>query len=409
MFGGERHLRLAGALLRGEAHPWPRPFDAGLQAVLARRGQAVCVLASGDPFCFGVGATLARHVPAGEMRVLPAPSAFSLAAARLGWALCDVGTLSLHGRPLARLRPLLHPGRRLLALTADGRAPAEIAAFVTALGFGATRLTVLERLGGPAERVVSLTAAGAGQAIFDDLNVVGLEVQAAAEARPLPLTPGLADDLFAHDGQITKREIRALTLAALAPLRGQCLWDIGAGSGSVAIEWLLRDPSLTAIAIEADPVRAARIRTNAGVLGVPHLQVVEGRAPGALADLPAPDAIFVGGGGRDRSVMEAAMAALRPGGRLVANAVTLDLEAVLLDLHARFGGELVRVALAAASPVGSLTGWRPAMPVTRWTWVRQAWARQTWARQTPAGQTPAGQTPAGQASAGPPAPPARTL
>ncbi len=371
VFGGERHLRLAAGLVRGVAHVWPRPFDVGLEAVLAlRHAGPVCVLASGDPFCFGVGATLARLMRPREMLVLPAPSAFSLAAARLGWALQETETLSIHGRPVGRLRPLLHPGRRVLALTGGGEGPAEVGALLARLGLGGSRMTVLERLGGSQERIVSLRAAEAADRTFDVLNVVALEVVADETARPLALTPGLDDDLFRHDGQITKRAVRALTLCALAPLRGQLLWDIGAGSGSVGIEWLLRDPSVSAIAIEADPQRAARARANAEELGVPHLRVVEGRAPDALAGLPAPDAIFVGGGGRDPAVMAVAMAALRPGGRLVANAVTLELEAVLLSLHASHGGDLTRLSLSRAGAVGGLSGWRPAMPLTSWTWVR---------------------------------------
>lgn len=368
VFGGVRHLDLARALIRGEARQWPSPFD--VAPVLALAGRKVCVLASGDPFLHGVGATLLRHVGAGEIEVVPAPSAFSLAAARLGWALQDVETISLHGKTISRLRPLLHPGRRVLCLTSDGAGPAAIAAFLDGLGFGPSRLTVLEALGGPAERVRSATAAGFGLADIAPLNVVAIEVAAAATARPLPLTAGLADDLFENDGQLTKREIRALTLSALAPRRGELLWDIGAGAGSVCIEWMLADPSCRAIAVEADPARAARIRANAETLGVPDLAVVEGTAPTALAGLAAPDAVFVGGGGSEPGVLDAAIAALRPGGRLVASAVTLEMEAVLLARHAAHGGELMRIAISRAAPVGTMTGWRPAMPVTQWSWTK---------------------------------------
>jgi precorrin-6Y C5,15-methyltransferase (decarboxylating) len=368
VFGGARHLDLARPLIRGETRQWPSPFD--VAPVLALAGRKVCVLASGDPFLHGVGATLLRHVGAGEIEVVPAPSSFSLAAARMGWGLQDIETISLHGKAIPRLRPLLHPGRRVLCLTSDAAGPSAVAAFLDGLGFGPSRLTVLEALGGPAERIRSATATGFSLADVAPLNVVAIEVAAVATARPLPLTPGLPDDAFDHDGQITKREIRALTLSALAPRRGELLWDIGAGAGSVCIEWMLADPSCRAVAIEADPARAARIAKNAEALGVPDLHVVEGEAPAALAGLAAPDAVFVGGGGSEPGVLDAAVGALRPGGRLVANAVTLEMETVLLTRHAALGGELTRIAVSRAAPVGTMTGWRPAMPVTQWSWTK---------------------------------------
>lgn len=370
VFGGARHLELARELIRGEAHAWPTPFDSGMAAVLALRGPPVCVLASGDPMQFGVGATLARLVDPEEMIVVPAPSAFSLAAARLGWAQQDVETVSLHGRPIDLIRPLLHPSRRIIALTSDGAAPAAIARLLAETGFGASALHVLEALGGGDEATHRLRADEVGERAFVTLNTLAIEVAAGADARILPLAAGLPDALFEHDGQITKREIRALTLSALGPRRGELLWDIGAGSGSVAIEWMLAHPSLRAIAIEADATRAVRIVRNALALGVPGLQLVEGAAPAGLTGLPMPDAIFVGGGGSDPSVMDAAVAALRSGGRLVANAVTLEMETLLLGLHARLGGELTRIAVSRASAIGSMSGWRPAMPVTQWAWTK---------------------------------------
>lgn len=370
VFGGVRHLSLARPLIRGESQAWRTPFNTSIDAVLSARDKKVCVLASGDPFLYGVGATLARLVPAAEIRSFPAPSAFSLAASRLAWPLQDVAVLSLHGRPLDLLRPHLHPGARILALTSDGEAPALLAKLLTEAGFGASRLTVLEAMGGAAERITASCAEGFALTGIDSLNVCAIEVATNPSARVLPLTPGLADDLFESDGQITKREVRALVLSALAPRRGELLWDIGAGSGSVGIEWMLADPSLRAIAIEADPVRAARIGNNARVLGVPDLQVVEGTAPAALSGLPQPDAIFVGGGGSEEGVMDRAMAALRPGGRLVANAVTTEMESVLLDLHRAHGGTLTRIEISRAAPVGGMTGWRPAMPITQWTFIK---------------------------------------
>lgn len=370
IFGGDRHLALVAGLARGECRAWPRPFDAEMRDVLALRGRNVCVLASGDPFFYGVGVTLARQIPALEMRVLPAPSAFSLTASRLGWALADIRCVSLHGRPIDLIRPHLHPRSRILALTSDDAAPAEIAHLLTADGFGASRLTVLEALGGPEERLRHATAEAFSLEKINPLNVLAIEVDSARDARVLPLASGLSDALFEHDGQITKREIRAVTLSSLAPRRGERLWDIGAGSGSISIEWMLADPTMQAIAIEADPERAARIRRNASNCGVPGLTVVEGRAPEALAGLARPDAIFVGGGGSDPGVMEAAIAALPSGGRLVANAVTLEMEALLLSLQASKGGELLRIGISRVTQVGTMHGWRPAMPVTQWVWTK---------------------------------------
>jgi len=370
VFGGRRHLDLAAELIRGEVRPWPLPFDPTMKEVLSLRGRKVCVLASGDPFQFGVGVTLARHVDASEMQVLPAPSAFSLAAARLGWPLQDVETVSLHGRPIELILPLLHPGSRVLALTSDGDGPSAVAALLAQKGFGPSRIHVLETLGGPQERITTFVAEAAGGTAFHPLNVVAIEVATSEDARILPLCAGLPDALFEHDGQITKREIRAMTLSALAPRRGEMLWDIGAGSGSISISWMLAHPSLRAVAIERAAERAGRIRRNASLLGVPGLDVIEGAAPAALAGLGTPDAIFIGGGGSDPAVTEAAIDTLRPGGRLVANAVTLEMEAMFLKLHERLGGDLVRIALSRAAPVGGMTGWRPAMPVTQWTWTK---------------------------------------
>lgn len=371
VFGGERHLALAAAAISGQPKPWLSPFSASVDAIVALRGHSVCVLASGDPFQHGVGGTLARRIDASEMTVFPHPSSFSLAAARLGWPLQDVLTLSLHGRPLDLIRPHLHPGARILALTSDEHGPAALAALLTDAGFGISIVTVLEALGGPQEVVRSHVAMHFALADINPLNICAISVVALPGARILPLTPGLDDALFEHDGQITKREVRALTLAALAPRHGETLWDIGAGSGSVAIEWLLAHPSLRAVAIEADAERAARIRRNAANFGVPHLELVEGVAPDALSDFdPLPHAIFVGGGGTDPGVLDAAIAALRTGGRLVANAVTLELEAVLLSRHAALGGTLTRIAVSRADAVGSMTAWRPAMPITQWAWTK---------------------------------------
>ena len=367
VFGARRHLGLAAPLIRGATRPWPSPFDSAAEEVIRHRGRQVCVLASGDPFHYGVGAVLARHVDAREMTVIPAASAFSLAAARLGWSLPQTVLLSLHGRTLDLIRPHLHPGARILALTSDGEGPAALAKLLAETGFGASHLTVLEALGGPRERICNTTAANFALGAVGPLNTLAIDVVAAAGARILALAPGLAEDLFEHDGQITKREIRAVTLFSLAPRRGELLWDIGAGSGSVAIEWLLADPTMRAMALERRADRVARIRRNAAAFGVPDLKIIEGAAPAAMSGLATPDAIFIGGGG-DAAVLDAAARALRPGGRLIANAVTLETEALLLARHAALGGELIRVAITRAEPVGGKTGWRAAMPVTQWIW-----------------------------------------
>jgi precorrin-6B C5,15-methyltransferase / cobalt-precorrin-6B C5,C15-methyltransferase len=372
VFGGKRHLALAAPLIRGAARPWPSPFDGAAAEILSHRGRPVCVLASGDPFHYGVGATLVRTIDAREIIAVPAPSAFSLAAARLGWPLAETTLLSVHGRNLDLVRPHLQPAARILALTSDGDGPAALAKLLTDAGFGASRLTILEALGGPRERVRTTTAAAFDLGAVDALNTLAIEVEAAADARVIARSAGLADHLFEHDGQITKREIRAVTLSALAPRRGELLWDIGAGSGSVAIEWLLADPLvMRAIAVEERTDRAARIHRNAAAFGVPVLDVVQGRAPAALATLPPPDAIFVGGGSGEPGLIDAALNALRIGGRLVVNGVTLQTEASLIGHHAALGGELIRIAISRAGAVGDKVGWRPAMPVTQWLWTKR--------------------------------------
>ncbi|MDB5645985.1 precorrin-6y C5,15-methyltransferase (decarboxylating) subunit CbiE [Methylobacterium sp.] len=370
VYGGRRHLALAGPLA-AEARTWPSPIADAYPGLLARRGQPTCILATGDPFHYGIGAEVARLVPADEMRVYPHVSAFSLACARLGWGLAETACLTLHGRALPRLIPHLQPGARLLVLTWDGTTPGQVAALLRERGLGASRLTVLEAMGGPRERQRSAMADGFDLAEIDPLNTLGIEVVGSPEAQVVPLSPGLDDAWFENDGQLTKADIRAVTIAALRPRAGQVLWDIGAGAGSISIEWMLRGPSLRAIAVEADPARAARIARNANRLGVPDLRVVEGPAPAALAGLPTPDTIFIGGGVTVPGVLDTAVAALCPGGRLVANVVTLEGEAVLLTAFAGRGGSLKRLAVAHADPVGHLHGWRGAMPVTQWAWVKR--------------------------------------
>jgi precorrin-6Y C5,15-methyltransferase (decarboxylating) len=364
--GGARHLELAGELIRGRRLAWPSPMSDAFAEVKRHRGRSVVVLASGDPFHFGVGKQLAAFVPAEEFVCLPQPSAFSLAAARMGWSLQDVSLVTLHGRALQGIIRHLQPGARILALSWDGATPAHVAELLDARGMGRSRITVLEAMGGPRERIRHATASHFEIEEIHPLNTIAIEVIAEPEAACIALAPGLDDALFEHDGQLTKREIRAVTLSSLEPRYGELLWDVGLGAGSIAIEWLLRHPSLSAIGIEARSDRADRAARNAAALGVPELQIVQGRAPEALAGLARPDAVFVGGGMMDDGVFEAVWAALKPRGRLVANAVSLETEARLVDYFSRFGGDLVRLQVARADKVGTMSGWRPAMPVTQW-------------------------------------------
>jgi precorrin-6B C5,15-methyltransferase / cobalt-precorrin-6B C5,C15-methyltransferase len=364
--GGARHLALAGPLIKGEQLRWPSPLTDAFPMILERRGRTVVVLASGDPYCFGVGTALRAVVPLEETLCVPAPSAFSLACARLGWAMQDVATLSFCGRPLCAILPLLQPGTRILALSENGRTPGLLADLLRRNGFGPSLLHVLEALGGPRERMRSVSAAAGMLNDVEPLNLVAVEVAAEPGARILPLARGLPEALFEHDGQITKAEVRAVTLASLAPRAGELLWDVGCGSGSVAIEWSLCHPANRAIGIEARADRAARAGRNALALGVPRLSVVTGEAPAALADLPPPDAVFVGGGATRAGTLEACWTALRGGGRLVASAVTIETEACLLTARKAFGGTLVRLSIDRLDAIGSMHGFRPAMTVTQW-------------------------------------------
>jgi precorrin-6Y C5,15-methyltransferase (decarboxylating) len=366
--GGKRHLGLANGLIRGRRLAWPSPIDAALPEIEKHRGRPVVVLASGDPFHYGVGDLLLRSIPADETLCLPQSSSFSLAASRLGWSLQDVALVSLHGRALEGIVRYLQPGARILALSWDGDTPAKLARLLVERSMGDSALTVLEAMGGPRERVRRTTAAGFDLGNVAPLNTIALEVAASDGAVVLGLAPGLDDSLFEHDGQLTKREVRAVTLSALAPHQGELLWDVGLGAGSIAVEWLLRHPSLKAIGIEAEPERAARAARNAASLGTPDLEIVQKRAPEAFDGLPTPDAIFLGGGLSDPAVFEAAWSALKPGGRLVANAVSLQSEARLIELFQRHGGELVRldVAKAGKAGTGAVFVWRPAAPIIQW-------------------------------------------
>lgn len=362
VIGSQRQLDLLPACIRAERQTWPRPF--ALAPVLAEGNTPTCVLASGDPMLFGVGASLARVVAREDMQVLPAPSSFSLAAARMGWPLQDVVTLSVVARPVAALNAHLHSGVRLLVLSNDASSPAIIARLLREQGFGPSRLTVLEHLGGPAERRVEASASDWKDPPVAALNLIAIDCLADASARPLSRIGGLPDSAFEHDGQLTKRDVRAVSLARLAPLPGQLLWDVGAGSGSIGIEWMRTWPSCRTLAIEADEGRQQLIERNRDALGVPGLQLIRGKAPQALAGLERPDAIFIGGGVTREGVLDTCWQQLKPGGRLVANAVTLQSEMLLMSWRERHGGELTRIHIAQAQPLGEFDTWRQALPIT---------------------------------------------
>lgn len=376
VFGGPRHLTLADVRERGRA--WPEPFS--VAPVLALQGRPVAVLASGDPFWHGAGGSLAAHFDPDEWIAYPAPSTFSLAAARLGWRLEATACVGLHAAPFETLLPHLSPGQRAICLLRDGLAVGALTAWLAANGFGASRLWVFERLGGANERVRETRADAF--ALTGIASPVAVAIWAAG-APGLPRTPGLPDDAFAHDGQITKRPVRALTLSALAPRPGELLWDIGAGSGSIAVEWCLAGGR--AIAIEAKMARAQNIRANALAFGLARrLTVVEGPAPAALAGLEMPAAVFLGGGAATDAGIDAGAGArksqaplieklwdlLPPGVRLVANAVTLETEALLVAAQSRHGGDLLRIELSQADPLGGMRGWVPSRPVVQWSVVR---------------------------------------
>jgi precorrin-6Y C5,15-methyltransferase (decarboxylating) len=371
VIGGPRQLALLPDSVAGRRIPLPSPLLPGLSELVASHAAArLVVLASGDPMFYGIGSTLVRLFGAARVRVLPHPSSVSLAAARLGWALDDVDVVSLVGRPLSLLNPALQAGRRVLALTAETSAAANVRALLDARGFGASVITVLADLDGPSEAV----GPADGQP-HSRLAIVAIDCRLDPGAAPLPRSPGLPDDAFEQDGQITKREIRALALAALAPVPGQLLWDVGAGSGSIGIEWMRIHPASRAIAVEPRADRRDRIIRNAAALGVPDLVLVPGAAPDALAGLPGPDAVFIGGGVTVEGVVQTCWDALGAGGRLVANAVTIEGEVALAGWHRRLGGSLVRIAVERAGGLGSFTAWRPALPVVQWS-ARKAPAAQ---------------------------------
>ena len=368
IIGGDRHHDLSAAV-EAERVAWPSPFDALIDVLNGYRGKRVVVLATGDPLWFSVGARIGREIDPSEITYHPQLSAFQLAAARMGWSLADVETLTVHGRPVEQMIAFIQPDQRLLVLTTGAQTPAQIASFLTERGFGGSRMSVLAAMGGENE----LRFDGVSESWDHEVpafNTLAVECVAAPDAALLPRVPGLADALFVSDGTMTKQEVRAATVAKLMPMRGALLWDIGTGCGSVAIEWMRAARYARAIGIEPRADRRAMAATNALALGAPKLEILDGTVPAALDGLEAPDAIFIGGGLSD-DTFDAAWAALRPLGRMVANAVTLESEAVLTQLHAEHGGELVRIIVQRAEPVGRMTGWRPSMPVTQWNLVKR--------------------------------------
>ncbi|WP_374830646.1 precorrin-6y C5,15-methyltransferase (decarboxylating) subunit CbiE [Paenochrobactrum pullorum] len=364
IFGGERHLALVAGHHQAEVNAWPIPFSKSYQMIEAMRSKPVVVLASGDPMFFGMGASLMRHFTLDEVEIIPFPSSYSLAAARMGWALQDVECLSVHGRPLAILQKHIHAGNKLLVLSDSGKTPLAAAKLLHARGFGSSQVNVLEHLGGEKEHIIRGQAASWQAQDCADLNILAIECIADEHSVVFPLGAGLSDEHFINDGQLTKQDIRAVTLARLMPQPHQLLWDVGAGCGSISIEWMLMHPTCRAIALEANAQRQEFILKNAENLGVPALQLVRGKAPEALTGLEAPDAIFIGGGVTGRDVLQSCWGALKPGGRLVANAVTLQSEMALHQWRAQYGGELVRISMAQAAELGSFDVWRQALPVT---------------------------------------------
>ena len=368
IIGGDRHHQLSDGVTADRV-AWPSPFDALIDKLLSYKGKRVVVLATGDPLWFSIGARIGRSIDPAQIVYHPQLSAFQLTAARMGWSLADVETLTVHGRPVHQMVAFIQPDQKLIILTTGAETPAQIAKFLSDRGFGQSEMTVLANMGGKKEQRFEGLADNWAHEV-PAFNTLAVNCIAAPDAALLPRVPGLSDDLFQSDGTMTKQEVRAATLAKLMPMRGALLWDIGAGSGSVAIEWMRAARYACAIGIEPRADRRAMAAENALALGAPKLQLIEGEVPAALSGLDAPDAIFIGGG-LSEETFDIAWENLRPLGRLVANAVTLESEALLIALHKKHGGQLVKIGVERAEPVGRLTGWRPAMTVTQWSLVKR--------------------------------------
>jgi precorrin-6Y C5,15-methyltransferase (decarboxylating) len=367
--GAERLLALT-PQTSATREEWPQPFSAVVTQIKRLRGRKTVLLATGDPSNYGVARKVLEFTPADEVEIVPHLSAFSLAAARLGWSLPDCDTLTLHGRPAAQLEAFIHPGVRLIALTENGSTIAEVARRLVARGYGQSRITVLENMGGPHEKQSGFLAGEYRDARYSDFNTIGIECAADPGAALLPRVPGLPDDAYIHDGQLTKREVRAATLAALGPTPDALLWDVGAGCGSIAIEWMRAARGARAMAVERDENRLAMLAENADRLGTPRINIVKGVAPAALAGLERPDAVFIGGGMGDPGVFEASWEVLKSGGRMVGNVVTLEGELHVIDLQEKHGGDLVRIDVSILSKVGNLRAMKPRMSVLQWRAIK---------------------------------------
>ena len=365
VIGGKRHLAMLPSD-DGNQISWPPPIHTAVKEIASYKNKKVCVLATGDPFCFGIGRLIADAIPISEISVIPAPSAFSLACGRLGWAFQEVDTFTLHGRPGALFEPAIQPNAKLLILAQNSDTPREVTERLIARGFEKSKVTVLERLGGKKELIRTETAATWKHNDADPLHVVAVDCIAGRNAQCLSRLTVLPDDAYESDGQLTKQEVRSVTLSALSPSPGQLLWDVGAGCGSIGIEWMRRDRRCRAIAIEPNKKRCQMIANNATTLGTPTLDIVAGDAPDGLSDLETPDAVFIGGGLSQEGVFERCWQALGPGGTLVANAVTLKSEQLMLSLYETHGGSVTRIAITRAKQVGTKIGWKPFMPVTQW-------------------------------------------
>jgi precorrin-6B C5,15-methyltransferase / cobalt-precorrin-6B C5,C15-methyltransferase len=370
IIGGDRHLAMLPPDDQRPKITWTSPISTSIEEIIRRRGQCICVLASGDPLCYGIGVTLTRHIPLEEMTIIPAPSTFSLACAKLGWSLTETETLSLCARPVSLLQSYIYPQAKLLILSEGENTPAIVAEVLTKRGYGGSKITVLEHLGGVRERIVEGMAATWDAKDIAPLNAIAVDCIADSGVIPLPRLPGLPDHAYHHDGQLTKREVRAVTLSKLAPTPGQLLWDVGAGCGSISIEWMRTHPRCRAIAIEQNASRLNYIADNAAALGTPQLKIIHGKAPSSLKDLPTPDAIFIGGGVTAAGLFDVCWNALPPGGRLVANVVTVEGEQVLFQWYEQVGGSLTRIAIQRAEPIGKFLGWRAMSPVTQWVVVK---------------------------------------
>ncbi|SCA57361.1 Precorrin-6Y C(5,15)-methyltransferase (decarboxylating) [Candidatus Terasakiella magnetica] len=360
LVGGVRHLEIVESEARKIS--WGVGLSKGIDEIKANREKGVVVLATGEPMWFGIGATLLKHFEPSEVMVHPTCGAFSLVAGRMGWAIADCVTMTIHGRPLENLNRYVANGAKILVLSRDGKSPIEVADLLAKYGYGDSHITVFEHMGGKAEKRLEGTATG-WTAKTADLNTIAIECIGAHDARRLPQTCGLEDDLFEHDGQLTKREVRAVTLSTLAPQAGELLWDVGAGCGSIAIEWMRAHEKCHAIAIEQNDHRRSMIAHNGAALGVPNLEIVDAKAPEGLEGLPTPDAIFIGGGISKKGLLETCWAALPCGGRLVANTVTLEAEREMLHFADKIGARLTRIAISREESVGRLSALKPMAPV----------------------------------------------